>query len=103
MIDTEPTTLEVGTTAYVWAKITERRGEDLTSVGFEIATVDPDGVASSFVAPDSRDDDLAAAGIVRIAVLHEATSDGRGYWKLRWRATDNPETIVETAGSFRII
>lgn len=103
MIDTEPTTLEVGTTAYVWARITDRRAQDLTAVGFEIATVDPDGVASAFAAPDDRDDALAAAGTVRIAVLHQATSDGRGYWKLRYRATDNPETIVDTAGAFRVI
>lgn len=103
MIDSEPTTLEVGTTAYVWATVTDRRGQDLTTVGFEMATIDPDGVPSDWAAPDDRDDALAAAGTVRIGLLHEATTGGRGYWKLRWRATDNPETIVDTAGSFRVI
>lgn len=103
MIDSEPTTLEVGTTAYVWAKVEDRLGQDLTAVTFEMATVDPDGEQSGWAAPADRDNDLAAAGVVRIAVLHEATTGGRGYWKLRWRATDNPETIVDTAGSFRVI
>jgi hypothetical protein len=104
MIDTQPTTLEVGTTGYVWARVTDQRGQDLTAVGFEVATVDPDGVQSAWAAPADRDDDLAMAGVVRVAVLHAATSEGRGYWKLRVKATDNPETIVETAeGGFRVI
>lgn len=103
MIDSEPTTLEVGTTDYVWAKVEDRRGRDITTVGFEMATVDPAGVQSAWVPPDDRDDDLAAAGVVRIGLLHVATDQGRGYWKLRWRATDNPTTIVDTAGSFRVI
>ncbi|MET9313840.1 hypothetical protein ABZX12_18665 [Kribbella sp. NPDC003505] len=101
MIDTEPTTLEVGTTGYVYARITDRRGEDLTSVGFELATVDPAGAQSDWAAPAGRDDALAAAGVVRVAVLHTAATPG--YWKLRYRATDNPETIVGTAGVFRVV
>lgn len=101
MIDTEPTTLEVGSTAYVWAKVTDRSGQDLTAVQLELATVDPDGTQSAWAAPADRDDGLAAAGIVRVAVLHTAATPG--YWKLKVRATDNPETIIDTAGSFRVI
>lgn len=101
MIDTEPTTLEVGTTGYVWARVTDRTGQDLTTVGFELATVAPDGTQSAWAAPADRDDSLAAAGVVRVAVLHVAAVVG--YWKLRYRATDNPETIVDTAGSFRVV
>jgi len=102
MIDTEPTTLEVGTTAYVWARITDRNGEDLTSVGIELRTVAPDGTPSVWAAPADRDDDLAAAGVVRVAVLHTAVLTG--YWKLQVKITDNPELIVDTAeGGFRVI
>lgn len=102
MIDIEPTTLEVGTTAYVYARITDKRSQDLTGVGVEVATVDPDGVQSAWAAPADRNDELAAAGIVRVAVLHTAAA--RGYWKLRVKVTDNPETIIETAeGGFRVI
>lgn len=101
MIDIEPTTLEVGSTAYVWARITERTSQDLTGVTFEVATVDPSGTVSAWAAPDATDTELAAAGIVRVAVLHEATVPG--YWRLKVRITDNPETIVDTAGAFRVI
>lgn len=103
MIDTEPTKLEVGTTAYVWARVTDRTSQDLTGVTIELATVDPAGVVSDWADPDDRDDALAAAGVVRVALLHDATEPGRGYWKLLVRATDNPETIIDTAGSFRVI
>lgn len=102
MIDTQPTTLEVGSTAYVWARITDRTGQDLTSVGFEVATVAPDGTQSDWAAPDDRDDELAAAGLVRVALLHVAAVPG--YWKLRVKATDSPETIIDTAeGGFRVV
>jgi hypothetical protein len=102
MIDTQPTTLEQGTTAYVWARVTDRTGQDLTTVQFELATVAPDGTQSTWAAPDDRDDERAAVGIVRVAVLHEATT--LGYWKLKIRVTDNPETIIDTAeGGFRVI
>jgi len=102
MIDTEPTTLELGTTGNVWARITDRLEQDLTAATIEIRTVAPDGTTSAWAAPADRDNTLAATGVVRVALLHVAAVVG--YWKLQVRVTDNPETIVETAdGGFRVV
>lgn len=83
MIGDDPRTLVAGSTGPVWARVTSRLGADLTGIAFQLRTVDPDGVISSWVAPSDLDDSQAATGMLRASLDHVAEADALGWWELQ--------------------
>jgi hypothetical protein len=97
----EPRTLKVGATENVWARSTEKAGQDLTGVTVSLREVAPDGTVGDWAAPADVDLDQAEAGIVRAAVSHVAAVTG--WWSLDIRLVDAGETVIQRAGTFNVV
>lgn len=99
MIESDTRTLRVGDTAYVWARITERTGADVSTLTPDLRTVSPAGVVSSWAAANPTEHPSLA--VIRVGLLHTAAEVGD--WQLEARLIDSPETEVLDLGWFRVV
>jgi hypothetical protein len=100
MITEDVRTLEVGTTDFVWGRIEELHGVDVTGVAVQLRTVDPAGVASAWANP-ANEDGTTPPNVIRAAALFTATTPGD--YRLQAKLVDAPTTTVITCGLFRVI
>ena len=95
-------TIRVGSTdVFVWGRITEENGVDLSGLTPTVWTVSPAGVASAPAAPALTEHPSPA--VIRCGITHTATLDGVGWWQYYARVDDSPESEVLLLGGFQVI
>jgi hypothetical protein len=93
-------TIRVGSTGvYVWGRITESTGEDVSGLTPQVRTVSPAGVVSSWAAPVLNEH--PSLSVIRCAIQHDAVEVG--WWRFEAKVTDNPEVEVLLLGGFEVI
>jgi hypothetical protein len=99
MIEPNTRTLRVGSTAYVWARLTEKTGADVSALTPDLRTVSPAGVISAWAAANPVEH--PSLDVIRAGLLHVAAEVG--WWDLEARLVDNPETEIVSLGGFRVV
>lgn len=99
MIEDDVRRIRVGATGYVWARITERTGADVTGITPDLRTVSPAGVTSAWAAAASAEH--PSSSVIRVGLLHTGTEVG--WWRLEARLTDNPEVEILALGGFAVV
>jgi|ERR1044072_565348 hypothetical protein len=93
-------TIRIGSTdVYVWGRLTEDTGADVSGLTPELRTVSPAGVVSSWAAPAVTEH--PSVSVIRCAIQHDATEVG--WWRLEARVTDSPEIEVLLLGGFEVV
>lgn len=92
-------TIRIGSTGYVWARITEVTGADVSAITPDLRTISPAGVVSEW--EPAVPTEHPSADVIRAGLLH--TGAEVGWWQLQARITDNPEVEILAVGGFRVI
>ena len=93
-------TIRVGSTGvYVWGRITESTGEDVSALTPQLRTVSPAGVVSTWAVPVLTEH--PSVNVIRCAIQHTAAEVG--WWRFEAKVTDNPEVEVLLLGGFEVI
>lgn len=94
-----PRSILAGSSEYVWVKILERRGQDLTGTNVSLRAVRMGGTPGSWVDPDSVL--FPTQSSVRCALLFTASDPGT--YLVQARLNDNPEVVVLNCGYFSVV
>lgn len=100
MIEPKVRRIKAGSTdIYVWVRIVEETGADVSTLTPDLRTVSPAGVVSAW-APAVLTEH-PSLDVIRCALQHDAVEVG--YWQVDARLTDSPEVEIVDVGGFSVV
>jgi hypothetical protein len=102
MIESQVREIRVGSVdVYVWGRITEKNGEDVSAVTPEVRTVSPDGLVGDWVAADSVQH--PTPDVIRVGMQVTPLTADVGWWEYEAKVVDAPETEIVAMGGFLVV